>query len=147
MRDDDGVVEDAGRVFVERRDVKPQAGPEADLLDRGHFRGGLEVSSALQGRAVLDVARRGDRDVLLGQGERVRGPLEVKGHQVGGGDAGEAAAARLLCFLRSCSFVAVGVVGVVLLLVLLQVRVDVADGKVVGEGRVAVGSDAGVLGV
>ena len=87
MRDDDGVVEDSGRRCVERRGVEPEAGPEADFLDCCRFRSGLEVASALQWSAVLDVARRGDDNVLFRQCERVRGPLEVKGDEVGGGNA------------------------------------------------------------
>ena len=144
VRDDDGVVEDARRVFVERRRVKPQARPEPDLLDRRRFLGGLEVERALQWRAVLDVARRRDGDVLLGQGERVGGPLEVEGHEVGGGDAGEAAEQRL-CFIRFAPSFVVGGLRFFAAIVFLQVRVDAADGEVVGKGRVAVGGDAGVL--
>lgn len=87
--------------------------------------------------------------MLLGQGERVRCPVEVERDEVGRGDAGEASSSQVLllslCSARVVVVVAFVVVAVSCFFLLFQVRVDVAHGKVVGKGRVAVGGDAGVL--
>lgn len=148
MRDDYGVVEDARSSFVERDGVKPKARAESDAFDELRFRRDAQVLFALEGRRILDVGGRDDRDVLLGESEGVGGPLEIKGDLVGGvGDSEAATSTTMLVIVVAFFPVSFFFFFALFFISLLffQVGVDVADGEVVGVGRCPVGSDAGVL--